>query len=65
MRREEAHIEAIAFMDEVRAAALVIIDAITGLPVPSMKAINEAYRLAYRAEVARAEMLALEPEPVA
>ena len=67
MRIEEAHIEAIAFCDEVEWAAAEIVNAIVGLPVPSMKAINEATRMAHRASAARAELLALtgQPEPAA
>ena len=63
---EEAHIEAIAFCDEVEWAALEIVNAVTGLPVPSMKAINEALRMAHRAHAAKAELLALRgPEDAA
>lgn len=58
-RRDEAHIEAIAFCEEAIAATARIVNAITGLPVPSMTVINEATRLAYRAEFARAELIAL------
>ena len=59
MRIEEAHVEAIAFTHEVEWAAAEIVNAVTGLPVPSMKAINEALRMAHRASAARAELLAL------
>lgn len=58
-RRDEAHIEAIAFMDEVARTAARVVDAITALPVPSMVAINEVNRLAYRATLARNELLTL------
>lgn len=64
-RIDEAHIEAIAFMDEVEVAVALIVDQITGLPVPSIRAINEAHRLAHRAQLARAEMLALGPKDAA
>jgi hypothetical protein len=59
MRRDEARIEAIAFLDEAEASALLIIDAIVGLPVPSLFAVNEAGKIAHRAALARAEILAL------
>lgn len=58
-KREEARIEAIAFLDEAEASAVAIIDAIAGLPVPSVFAINEAGRIAHRARLAKAEILSL------
>lgn len=58
---EEAHVEAVAFCDEVVSGAARIVDALFGLPVPSALAINEAMRLAYRAERAKAELVALGP----
>ena len=65
-RADEAHIETIAFLDECEAAAVAIVDAIAGLPVPSAYAINEAGRLAHRARLAKAEILGLiGPEPTA
>jgi len=65
-KREEARVEAIAFLDEAEASALAIIDAIAGLPVPSVFAINEAGKLAHRARLARNEIVALTtPEPAA
>lgn len=63
MRRDEAHIEAVAFCDEVTAAVARIVDAATALPVPSMFIVNEATRLTYRAEFAKAELLALTAIP--
>lgn len=65
MRIEEAHIEAIAFTHEVEAGVALIVDQIAGLPTPSLAAIDAAYRLAHRARLARAELLALTPEPAA
>ena len=62
---EEAHVEAIALCDEVEWAAAEIVNAIIGLPVPSMKAIHEATRMAHRASAARAELLALGPKDAA
>lgn len=62
-RRDEAHIEAIAFMEDVHRAAIRMIDAVMGLPVPSMLVIHEANRLAYRADFAKAELLALTINP--
>lgn len=64
-RIEEAHVEAIAFTHEVENAATLIVDQITGLPTPSMSAINAAYRIAHRARLARAELLALGPKDAA
>jgi hypothetical protein len=58
-RKDEARIEAIAFLDEAEASALLIIDALVGLPVPSLFAVNEAGKIAHRAALARAEILAL------
>lgn len=57
--RDEAHIESIALCDDVIAAAAKIIDAATGNPVPSLFIVNEATRLAYKADFAKAELLAL------
>lgn len=65
MRIEEAHVEAVAFCDEVVSGAARIVDALFGLPVPSALAINEAMRLAYRAERAKAELVALGPKDAA
>lgn len=65
MRIEEAHVEAIAFMDEVQRACAEIVNAVTGLPVPSMAAIDTANRIAHRATLARAELLALGPKDAA
>jgi hypothetical protein len=65
MRIEEAHVEAIAFTHEVEWAAAEIVNAITGLPVPSTHAINEALRMSHRASAARAELLALGPKDAA
>ena len=62
---EEAHVEAIAFTHEVEWAAAEIVNAVTGLPVPSMKAINEALRIAHKANAAKAELLALSPDGAA
>lgn len=59
MRREEAHIELLTLFAEVEAAARVIVNAVTGLPVPSMVAVNEAHRMAHRAQKARDEYLSL------
>lgn len=59
MRRDEAHIEAITLCDEVLQGVGRIVSAITALPVPSMSAVNEATRLAYRADFAKAELIAL------
>ena len=65
-RRDELHIEVLAFFAEVEHDAAVIVDAVTGLPVPSMVAINRANRLAYRASKAREEWVALSgPEDAA
>lgn len=62
-RRDEAHIELLTLFAEVERAVSVIVNAITGLPVPSTVAIHEAMRLAYRAQVAREEWLSLtDPE---
>jgi hypothetical protein len=61
-KRDEARIETLAFLDEAEASALLIINAITGLPTPSVLAINEAGRIAHRARLARAEILALTPD---
>lgn len=66
--REEAHIEAVAFMDEAAALAERIVGVIAGLPVPSAFAMNELGRLAFKARAAREELLRLsgtEPEPAA
>jgi hypothetical protein len=62
---EDARREAIAFTHEVEWAAAEIVNAITGLPVPSTHAINEALRMAHRASAARAELLALGPKDAA
>lgn len=58
-KRDEARMEALAFLDEAEASAIAIIDAIAGLPVPSVFAINEAGRIAHRARLAKAEIAAL------
>jgi hypothetical protein len=63
-KREEAHIEAIAFMDEVAQSCEAIVTAIALLPIPSMLAIQEAGRIAVRAELAKRQILdLLGPEP--
>lgn len=62
---EEAHIEAVAFMDECVTAAALIVDAIAGLPIPSLRAIETANRLAHRASLAKAELLDLGPRGAA
>lgn len=65
-RAEEAHVELLAFLDEAEVAAMRIIDAIAGLPVPSIRAINEAGKIAWKAQQARAEYMALTtPDPAA
>jgi hypothetical protein len=64
-RIEEAHVEAIAFTHEVELAAVLIVDQITGLPVPSVAAIDAANRIAHRARLARAELVALGPKDAA
>lgn len=58
-QQDEAHMELLTLFAEIQVAARVIVNAVTGLPVPSMLAINEAQRLSYRAERAREEWLAL------
>ena len=58
---EEAHVEAIAFTYEVEAGVSLIVDQISGLPTPSLSAIEAAFRLAHRARLARAELIALGP----
>lgn len=56
---EEADIEAVAFMDEAIAAMDVVIEAEIARDIPSMVVINECGRIAYRARLARAEVLRL------
>lgn len=56
---DENHIELMTFFLEVEEAARAIVNAVTGLLVPSAVAINEANRMAYRAAACRDEYLAL------
>jgi hypothetical protein len=56
---DENHVELLTFFAEVEVAARVIVNAVTGLVVPSAVAINEAHRMAARAIACRAEYLSL------
>lgn len=63
-QREEARIEALAFMDEVVQSCEAIVTAVALLPTPSMLAIQEAGRIATRALLAKAQILdLLGPDP--
>lgn len=65
-RADEAHVELLAFLDEAESLSLRILDAVVGLPVPSMVAVDLAGKIAYRAGKARAEYWSLVgPDPSA
>lgn len=57
--RDEIHMELLTLFAELETAARVIVNAIIGLPVPSMLALNEAHRMAARVRAARDEYLAM------